>query len=389
MILPFTEDGTKDVLGYYFRAIYEDRSYDDSSPLFPSTFAAACNMDWHPHKTRHGDAFLRRLHQPNDRLLFNAQSVSCTLSLAFRVRPFGALSFMRHIVLFPLHIVDVGVNVRHNPAMPEWYNRHFSLFRWFLWRRFRYFRQLKLYPSDDNVLEANSSIVTLPLQGFSSFNRHLYKPTPRSYSDIDPDSLWQFVRAIYSSPADKFMILETALLHQVKQSGSGPASPFTRLVEEILLMKDRETQFMFLRVVWLEKLIAWKLRTFGRFVYLSGVALPMLMLFLIHLIIGILLTASNDSSAASSTMSNTASTLACLEAILASWTLLTKVRQSDQLHGFGLQSVREIGSFVAAVRTLRALYIIVISTLLLNTLIALLNLKVKSADKHVGPSSSP
>jgi hypothetical protein len=36
----------------------------------------------------------------------------------------------------------------------------------------------------------------------------------------------------------------------------GPSSPFTRLVEEIPGMKDRDLQLSFLRVVWLEKLLA-------------------------------------------------------------------------------------------------------------------------------------
>lgn len=514
-----------DLIGSYFSMIYDDRSYDGSNPLFPSTFAAACNMDWRSQNTKHVDAFFRRLHQSSqDKLLLNAQSVACTLPLACHVRPFGTLSLMRHIVLLPFRIVDVGaVDVtagRANMGLVQgrsWI--YLSRLQWFLRRQFRGFlSSLWLFSSSGEFLEANSSVLTLPLPGFSSFNHHLFKPPPVSRADNDP--FWEFIQATY--PGSSIAPWGSAALQHVGKSGNGPASPFTRLVEEILYLKDREAQFLFLRVIWLDKLLMWKMRTFGRTVYLTRVAGPMLVLFTIHLVVSILLTGRNGdinsissngeygdyySSATSTTTSIKA--LASIEAIIAAYILLIKARQvyrvprlfrrsifnyidlaavvlglatfglvvskrsppraflafstlllwiaallmlrvyeatgtlllllTEMLHGvlpflvllalivlgftfvpflllrnidapgqdrtpfsdFGL-SMSEMIKFMAsdydaldkwegssaAARTLRALYIIVITILLLNTLIALLNLKVKNADKRVSLSAT-
>ncbi|KAK2861236.1 hypothetical protein FQN49_004410 [Arthroderma sp. PD_2] len=466
-----------DIAGSYFSMIYEDRSYDDTNALFPSTFAGACNMDWRSQNTKHVDAFFRRLHQSKDRVLFNAQSVTCTLPLACRVRPFGTLSFMRHVVLFPLYIADVGaVDITAGAAKLGLSGRYLNCLRRFLPRYSAFLPSLRLFPSDDEFLEANSSVVTLPLPGFSSFSHRFFKPPP--VSDME-DPFWEFVRAIYTDPSDDFRECDSAILCQTERSGSDPASPFTRLVDEILRFRNRETQLMFLRVIWLDKLLMWKMRTFGRSVYLTRVAVPMLILFVIQIVVSILLTRSNDSSVASITTPIVA--LVCAEAALAAYILLTKVRQATYYilpcrleevsakgipsflntasldrgpsNAEGLRSNRHVAALAdgnvalsrtfsgytrlivlvslrftfvpflllrnidatdkvpfsnfglsisemikftasdygalekwevssAAARTLRALYTIVITILLLNTLIALLNLKVKSADKR-------
>ncbi|GBF65952.1 hypothetical protein TMEN_8670 [Trichophyton mentagrophytes] len=511
-----------DALGSYFSMIYDDRSYNGMNPLFPSTFAAACNIDWRSQNTKHVDAFFRRLHQSSqDKLLFNAQSVACTLPLACHVRPFGTLSFMRHVVLLPFHVVDIGavdVIVGTTPigntksGLGHEQTRIFlSNLQWFLRRHFGGFlSSLSLISSNREYLEANSSVVTLPLPGFSSFNHRLFKPPPVSNSDTDP--YWEFIRATYPDP--NIAAWESAILRYVEQNGKGPTSPFTRLVEEILYLKDRETQFLFLRVIWLDKLLRWKMRTFGRSVYLTRVAGPMLILFAIHLVVSILLTGRKsqidvtfhiDGDSYFNVISITTSikALASVEAILAAYIFLIKVRQAyrvprlfrrsifnyidlaavilglttfglavsnrlppraflafstllmwiaallmlrvyeatgtllllltEMMHGvlpflillalivlgftfvpflllrnidstgidrtpfsdFGL-SMAEMIKFMAsdydalkvwerssaAARTLRSLYIIVVTILLLNTLIALLNLKVKSADER-------
>ncbi|EZF27638.1 hypothetical protein H112_00321 [Trichophyton rubrum D6] len=513
-----------DALGSYFSMIYDDRSYNSMNPLFPSTFSAACNMDWRSQNTKHVDAFFRRLHQSSqDKLLFNAQSVACTLPLACHVRPFGTLSFMRHVVLLPFRVVDIGavdVTVSTTPigntksGLEHEQTRIFlDDLQWFLRRFFGGFiSSLSLISSTGEYLEANSSVVTLPLPGFSSFNHRLFKPPPVSNSDTDP--YWEFIRATYPDP--NIAAWESAILRYVEQSGNGPTSPFTRLVEEILYLKDREIQFLFLRVIWLDKLLRWKMRTFGRSVYLTRVAGPMLILFAIHLVVSILLTgrtshiditfhdgADGHSYFSVTSITTSIKALASIEAFFAAYILLIKARQAyrvprlfrrsifnyidlaaiilglttfglvvsnrsppraflafstlllwiaallmlrvyeatgtllllltEMLHGvlpflillalivlgftfvpflllrnidstgidqtpfsdFGL-SMAEIIKFMAsdydalkvwerssaAARTLRSLYIIVVTILLLNTLIALLNLKVKSADEQ-------
>ncbi|EGD92031.2 uncharacterized protein TERG_08982 [Trichophyton rubrum CBS 118892] len=338
-----------DALGSYFSMIYDDRSYNSMNPLFPSTFSAACNMDWRSQNTKHVDAFFRRLHQSSqDKLLFNAQSVACTLPLACHVRPFGTLSFMRHVVLLPFRVVDIGavdVTVSTTPigntksGLEHEQTRIFlDDLQWFLRRFFGGFiSSLSLISSTGEYLEANSSVVTLPLPGFSSFNHRLFKPPPVSNSDTDP--YWEFIRATYPDP--NIAAWESAILRYVEQSGNGPTSPFTRLVEEILYLKDREIQFLFLRVIWLDKLLRWKMRTFGRSVYLTRVAGPMLILFAIHLVVSILLTgrtshiditfhdgADGHSYFSVTSITTSIKALASIEAFFAAYILLIKARQA-------------------------------------------------------------
>ena len=278
-----------EILGPYFRSIYDDRTYDDTYPLFPSILALACNADYRSQGTEHVDAFFRRLHQDNARLLANSSAVSNTLPLACRARPMAALSFMRHIVLFNHKINDIGaVEVKSGITKPKnanYDNRWYQIRRllsdlWFLFSRF--------WNNPNEVHSVpNISHVTLPLPGFCSFNNKLYKPPPVSSRD---DPFWSFVQATTPNGEDDFPRWDSRLLHWVAYTGKGPASPFTRLVEEVLAMKDRDLQLSFLRIVWLEKLLAWKMQTFGLHIYLTRTAFPMLLLFAIHLTISILLT---------------------------------------------------------------------------------------------------
>jgi hypothetical protein len=325
-----------DVLGRYFRSIYDDRTYDDANPLFPSTFALACNADHRSQRTKHVDAFFRRLHQENHRLLANSQAVSSTLPLACRARPIAALSFMQHIVLFPHKINDIGaVEVKYGATETEdakYESKLYQIRRFLgdLWHSF-----MPFWSSPDDVHpEPNTSHVTLPLPGFCSFNYKLYRPPPVSRQD---DPYWEFVRAATPSARDNFPRWETRILSWIASTGRGPASPFTRLVEEILGMKDRDIQLSFLRVAWLEKLLAWKMQTFGHRIYLTRTALPMLLLFIVHLVMGILLTEDDGGSFGNITLPIIV--LSCIEALVSCYILSTKIRQLYRIPRLFFRSV--------------------------------------------------
>ena len=314
-----------DAIGPYLRSIYDDRTYDDSNPLFPSIFALVCNIGHRSRATKHVDAFFRRLHQDNQRLLANTQSVSYTLPLACRARPIASLSFMQHIVLFPHKINDIGIVEAKNGASSKVYEAQYDS-RWHQMRLLlsNIWSALTPYWSSPNEVqpEPNTSRVTLPLQGFCSFNNRLYRAPPVSTRD---DSFWEIVRATTPASGDVFLPWETQILNRVAYSSKGPASPFTRLVEEILDMKDREVQLSFLGVVWLEKLLSWKMKTFGLHVYLTRTVLPIVFLFGVHLAVGILSTENNNQNTRGIRV--IIIFLACIEALLSCYILSTKARQ--------------------------------------------------------------
>ncbi|KAL9608475.1 MAG: hypothetical protein Q9167_006695 [Letrouitia subvulpina] len=323
-----------DHLGRYFRSIYEDKTYNDSSPLFPSTLALACNVDHSAQRTKHVDAFFRRLHQNNDCLLDNSQAVSCTLPLACKARPIASLSFMRHISLFPHKVNDIGAVAIKKGETKSNHTSYES--RWYRWRLL--FKDIWSVVMHEIHPEPNKSSVTLPLPGFCSFHYKLYRAPPisRSMSSRD-DSFWDIVQATYPSFKEALPRWEVQILQSVARSGKGAASPFTRLVEEILDMKGRDIQLEFLRVVWLEKLLAWKMKTFGLHTYLTRTALPMLILFLVHLIIGVLLTGNDGND--TRRVAVLAILLACIEVLVSCYILFVKIRQLYRIPRLFVRSI--------------------------------------------------
>jgi hypothetical protein len=336
-----------DIYGAYFRSIYEDRTYDDSRPLFSSTFAIACNADHRTQQTKHVDAFFRLLHRSNEHLLNNSQAVSCTLPLACRTRPIASLSFIRHIVLFPYNVNDIGaVEVRKGatrPKQPRWsYDS-----KWYAWISAA--REVwaliwsiivSLFGSSGDIPpEPNISRVTLPLPGFCSFEHKLYKAPPVSHSSSSRDNpFWEFIRATGPDSKDQFVMRwERYIVSTVLRSSKGPASPFTRLVEEILAMKDHDIQLSFLRVIWIEKLLTWKMKTFGSFIYFTRIALPMLFLFILHLMLSVLLT-GQDTMRMNHRRASTIA-LASIEAVVACYVLFVKIRQIYRIPGLFFRSV--------------------------------------------------
>lgn len=66
-------------VGPFLRSIYDDKTYDETKPLFPTAFAMACNANHRSQTTEEVDAFFRRLHREGETLLKNCHAVSYTL----------------------------------------------------------------------------------------------------------------------------------------------------------------------------------------------------------------------------------------------------------------------------------------------------------------------
>ena len=338
-----------DSLGRYLRSIYDDKTYDESNPLFPTSFAMACNIGHRAQKTDRIDAFFRRLHDDSILLLNNSSALSCTLPLACKTRPIAALSLMRFISLYKHRINNIGsVEVKAGATSPKVLreiNGKWS--RWQFW-----FQQQIYYPvigliiqplfnTQTNHGEPNTSHVTLPLPGFCSFHHKLYRAPPMLQGLMGllgaDDPIWEFIRATSPDSKELFFNRDTYLFALTRSSGQSAASPFTRLVEEILDMQDREIQLSFLKVVWLEKLLAWKMKTFGLYIYLTRTALPMLLLFSAHLAVGVCLT--QDVARDAVHITPLLVFLACIEALGTCFILSVKVRQLHRIPRLFFRSI--------------------------------------------------
>ena len=314
-----------DIVGRYLKSIYEDKTYDESAPLFPTALALACHEDYRSQTTERVDAFFRRMHQDRDHVLNSCQAISCTLPLACRARPTASLSFMRHIVAYPHRVNDIGaVEVRDGTTVPELGGQS----EWRYWVKcildvLAGAITDRLWDENAGDAEPYVSHITLPLPDFCSFRHKLYKLPSQSERDLSGDSFWTFIRAAYPDATEGHMpYWETHVLKAVRHSGAGAASPFTRLVEMILDIQDRELQLSFLRIPWLEKLLVWKMKAFGLRMYLTRTLVPMLMLFSLHLIACIWLTEHEVRE-----IPFPVTVLACIEALVSSSILSVKIRQ--------------------------------------------------------------
>lgn len=96
----------------YFRRhcdqVFNDKSYDDSQPFFPSTFAAASFIDYISSSTTLTDEFFRRYHLSEKLLVSNSRAISCSLPATCRARPLGLLAFMRHIALASFRLTQIN-----------------------------------------------------------------------------------------------------------------------------------------------------------------------------------------------------------------------------------------------------------------------------------------
>ncbi|KAJ8469516.1 hypothetical protein ONZ45_g16864 [Pleurotus djamor] len=146
---------------------------------------------------------------------------------------------------------------------------------------------------------ANSRTVTIPLDGFCL---HKYRIHGLPY----------VMRNWNSEPSSVFYELAGPAFYKHTKKANLPlgarpyrpvthprlSSPFTSFVEEVLRLDDRELQFSLLTVIWFEKLVTWKMDTFGRAIYLQRVALPLLVNVALQLALSILTADGSQSTAA-------------------------------------------------------------------------------------------
>lgn len=98
-------------------------------------------------------------------------------------------------------------------------------------------------------------------------------------------------------------------------------SPFSCLVDEVFDLDDVELQFSILNVIWFQRLIVWKLETFGRSVYISRFVLPLLINTCLHFTLGVLTATPHQ-------FKTIIATFAVFQVLLCIYLILLKVRQA-------------------------------------------------------------
>ncbi|KIJ24390.1 hypothetical protein M422DRAFT_274851 [Sphaerobolus stellatus SS14] len=267
--------------------VLQDPTYDETSPWFPSTLATIANIDYLSNKTVLVHEFLRRYHRADTLILSNSKSLTCSLAVLCRARPMGLLSLMRHIALFKFHLVDIG------PVQVSRKARE----RRIIWTRYSENKFIRLLYTIGAVIKilsspwtcpsvlpkANSAAITIPLDGFCSYESKIHKLVPVSW-ERESRSIF------YALAASTYYQIEGGQqpFHYLPPSSfvaKGPTSPFSCLVEEIFRLEDKELQYAFIQVLWFERLVLWKINTFARRIYLTRVGLPNLLNVVLHLLL--------------------------------------------------------------------------------------------------------
>jgi hypothetical protein len=263
-----------------YAMVYDDPVYDDRQPVFPSAFATAANIDILSNQIVLVDEFLRRYHQSNDLIISNSRSISCSLPVACRARAIGVLSFMRHIALQKFHIPDIGAIESSNKA-------HETKSAWRLLIPIRSLFNY-LLNGQKGPVGAGATTITIPLEAFSSYECQIHKSPSTFFFEDGPSSVFYALAsyAYYENRDGQELQMRLRLRHSGRTSG--PTSPFSCLVEEVFDLKDAELQFAFVKVIWFEKLVFWKIEKFGKFVYLSRIVLPLLANLMLHLALSII-----------------------------------------------------------------------------------------------------
>jgi hypothetical protein len=111
-------------------------------------------------------------------------------------------------------------------------------------------------------------------------------------------------------------------------------------------MDKQDVKLSFLRVAWLEKLLTWKMQTFGFRIYVTRTALPMTALFCVHLAIAVLWT--GDGKTNTNHVSPLVILLATVEALISAFILSVKMRQLYRIPRLCLRSIFNYIDFTAS-----------------------------------------
>jgi hypothetical protein len=294
-----------DQLGEHADMVFDDPIYDDHYPLFPSGFATAATLDILSNQTLFVDEFLKRYHKSDALIISSSQAISCSLPSVCRARPVGVLSFMRHIALFNFKLADNMAVTVSNRARERKYRRNFpprNKFLAFFWELFALLKALFIPPPRKKAQKANTTAVTIPLDGFCTYERHIHG-LPISYGSLHDEASSQFFDMAETAYYGGIVTGETRrdTFSRVRAPSrprrSIRTSPFTSLVEEVFRIDDQELQFSIIKVIWFEKLVHLKLKTFGQHVFLTRIVLPLLINWILQFTLSII-TAGGGSSIA-------------------------------------------------------------------------------------------
>lgn len=286
-----------DQLGEHCNMVFDDPIYDDKHPLFPSAFATAATLDILSNQTLFVDEFMKRYHKSDALIISNSQAISCSLPAVCRARPLGLLSFMRHITLFNVKLpentpVIISNRAHERNRFQDRYPR--NKFLTICWQLFSLLKVIFIPPPREKNQKANTTAVTIPLDGFCSYDRHIYG-LPVSYRGLDSEASNHFYNMAESAYYNEVVTGETTgsarfsgVMNPSRPKGSIRTSPFTCLVEEVFRIDDQELQFSIIQVVWFEKLVYHKLKTFGQYVFLTRIALPFLVNWILQFTLSIL-----------------------------------------------------------------------------------------------------
>ena len=284
--------------------VFNDPIYDDKYPLFPSGFATAAVLDILSNQTLFVDEFMKRYHKSDALILSNSQAISCSLPAVCRARPLGLLSFLRHIALFNVKLAEntpVVVSNRAHERNDKFRNRYpRNKFLAIFWQLFSFFGDIYAPSLRKNIQKANTTTITIPLDGFCSYDHHIYGLPVVSYEN---EAVQHFSNMAERAYYNEVVTGETAdpvfsrVMTPSRPKGSIRTSPFTCLVEEVFRIDDQELQFSIIKVVWLEKLVYLKLETFGRYVFLTRIVFPSLVNWILLFALSILTSKGGTSTA--------------------------------------------------------------------------------------------
>ncbi|KIM77599.1 hypothetical protein PILCRDRAFT_91042 [Piloderma croceum F 1598] len=298
----------------YFRQhcdqVFNNKSYDDSQTFFPSTFAAASFIDYILSSTTLIDEFFRRYHLSKKLLVSNSRAISCSLPATCRARPLGLLAFMRHIALASFRLTQINpVEVLGKPHDTTQRPQRGS--------------HVERVPAQPNEIT-----VTIPLEGFCSYECYIHQiPTllrgSTLFGTFHPDA---HLYAFFDLAQSVFSGGDSDIQPEAKATTNSrwakrPMSPFSCLVDEVFDLDDIELQFSILNVIWFQRLIVWKLETFGRSVYISRFVLPLLINTCLHFTLGVLTATPHQ-------FKTIIATCAGFQALLCIYLILLKVQQA-------------------------------------------------------------
>jgi len=183
------------------------------------------------------------------------------------------LSFMRHIALFNFELAENTAVAVSNRARERKHRRNFT-------------------PPRKNAQKANTTAVTIPLDGFCTYDHHIYG-LPVNHGGFDNDAVSHFYNMAEMAYYDGIVTGETRdTFPRVRAPnrpwGSIRTSPFTSFVEEVFRIDDQELQFSIIKVIWFEKLVYWKLKTFGQYIFLTRTVLPSLVNWILQFTLSII-----------------------------------------------------------------------------------------------------